>query len=149
MTDTGIGARVLRKEDKRFITGKGQYTDDINLKDQTYAYFVRSPHAHATIKSINTAKAKKMPGVVDVFTSKEVEEDKIGGLICGWMIHSKDGSRHEGGPASDSGQRQGALCGRPGGRCHRRNPRTGQGRRRRRLSCPTACCRTMWMPPRP
>ena len=92
MSDTGIGARVLRKEDKRFITGKGQYTDDINLKNQTYAYFVRSPHAHATIKSINTAKAKKMPGVVDVFTSKEVEEDKIGSLICGWMIHSKDGS---------------------------------------------------------
>ena len=49
MSDTGIGARVLRKEDKRFITGKGQYTDDINLKDQIYAYFVRSPHAHATI----------------------------------------------------------------------------------------------------
>ena len=98
MTDTGIGARVKRKEDRRFITGKGQYTDDINLKDQTYAYFVRSPHAHATIKSINTAKAKKMPGVVDVFTSKEVEEDKIGGLICGWMIHSKDGSGMKAGP---------------------------------------------------
>ena len=98
MSDTGIGARVLRKEDKRFITGKGQYTDDINLKDQTYAYFVRSPHAHATIKSINTAKAKKMPGVVDIFTSKEVEEDKIGGLICGWMIHSKDGSPMKAGP---------------------------------------------------
>ena len=98
MTDTGIGARVLRKEDKRFITGKGQYTDDINLPHQTYAYFVRSPHAHATIKSINTAKAKKMPGVVDVFTSKEVEEDKIGGLICGWLIHSKDGSPMKAGP---------------------------------------------------
>src|SRR3990170_7128542 len=98
MSDTGIGARVKRKEDKRFLTGKGQYTDDINLKDQTYSYFVRSPHAHATIKSINTAKAKKMPGVVDVFTAKEVEEDKIGGLICGWMIHSKDGSGMKAGP---------------------------------------------------
>src|SRR5436190_4635773 len=98
MSDTGIGARVLRKEDKRFITGKGQYTDDINLKDQTYAYFVRSPHAHATSKSINTAKGKKMPSVVDVFTSKEVEEDKIGGLICGWLIHSKDGSPMKAGP---------------------------------------------------
>jgi aerobic carbon-monoxide dehydrogenase large subunit len=97
-TGTGIGARVLRKEDKRFITGKGQFTDDINLKDQTYAYFVRSPHAHATIKSVNTAKAKKMPGVVDIFTCKEVEEDKIGGLICGWMIHSKDGSPMKAGP---------------------------------------------------
>src|SRR4030042_1120999 len=98
MSETGIGARVKRKEDHRFITGKGRYTDDINLKGQTHAFFVRSPHAHATIKSINTAKAKKMPGVVDIFTSKEVEEDKIGGLICGWMIHSKDGSGMKAGP---------------------------------------------------
>jgi aerobic carbon-monoxide dehydrogenase large subunit len=92
MAGTGIGASVKRKEDLRFITGKGQYTDDINLKDQTYAYFVRSPHAHATIKSINTAKAKKMPGVVGVFVGDDVAADKIGGLICGWTIHSKDGS---------------------------------------------------------
>ncbi len=98
MTETGIGARVKRKEDQRFITGKGRYTDDINLKGQTYAYFVRSPHAHATIKSINTAKAAKMPGVVGIFTSKDVAEDKIGGLICGWMIHSKDGSPMKAGP---------------------------------------------------
>ena len=47
MSETGIGARVKRKEDHRFITGKGRYTDDINLKGQAYAYFVRSPHAHA------------------------------------------------------------------------------------------------------
>ena len=98
MSDTGIGARVKRKEDQRFITGKGRYTDDINLKGQTYAYFVRSPHAHAAIKSINTAKAKKMPGVVGVLTGAEVAEDKIGGLICGWMIHSKDGSPMKAGP---------------------------------------------------
>ena len=82
-TGTGIGARVKRKEDQRFITGKGNYTDDINLPKQTYAYFVRSPHAHATIKSINTAKAKKMPGVVGVFTGEDVANDKLGGLICG------------------------------------------------------------------
>jgi aerobic carbon-monoxide dehydrogenase large subunit len=98
MTATGIGASVKRKEDKRFITGQGRYTDDINLKDQTYAYFVRSPHAHATIKSINTKKAAGMPGVVGVFTSSDVAEDKIGGLICGWMIHSKDGSPMKAGP---------------------------------------------------
>jgi carbon-monoxide dehydrogenase large subunit len=98
MSETGIGARVKRKEDQRFLTGKGQYTDDINLKGQTYAYFVRSPHAHATIKSINTAKAKKMPGVVGVFTGDDVAADKIGGLICGWMIHSKDGSPMKAGP---------------------------------------------------
>ena len=96
--ETGIGARVKRKEDQRFITGKGKYTDDINLPKQTYAYFVRSPHAHATIKSINTAKAKKMPGVVGIFTGEDVAEDKLGGLICGWMIHSKDGSPMKAGP---------------------------------------------------
>ncbi len=98
MTATGIGASVKRKEDKRFITGKGRYTDDINLKNQSYAYFVRSPHAHATIKSINTKKAAAMPGVLGVFTSNDVAEDKIGGLICGWTIHSKDGSPMKAGP---------------------------------------------------
>ena len=98
MTGTGVGASVKRKEDQRFLTGKGQYTDDINLKDQTYAYFVRSPHAHATIKSINTKKAAGMPGVLGVFTGEHVKEDKIGGLICGWMIHSKDGSPMKAGP---------------------------------------------------
>src|SRR5260221_10181471 len=98
MSETGIGARVKRKEDHRFITGKGRYTDDINLKDQTYGYFVRSPHAHATIKSITTAKAKKMPGVVGIFTGDDVANDKLGGLICGWMIHSKDGSPMKAGP---------------------------------------------------
>ena len=98
MNATGIGASVKRKEDKRFITGKGRYTDDINLKNQSYAYFVRSPHAHATIKSINTKKAAAMPGVLGVFTSNDVAEDKIGGLICGWTIHSKDGSPMKAGP---------------------------------------------------
>ncbi len=98
MSETGIGARVKRKEDHRFITGKGRYTDDINLKNQTYAYFVRSPHAHATIKSVNTAKAKKMPGVVGVFIGSDVAEDKIGGLICGWLIHSKNSEPMKAGP---------------------------------------------------
>jgi carbon-monoxide dehydrogenase large subunit len=98
MTATGVGASVKRKEDHRFITGKGRYTDDINLKGQTHAYFVRSPHAHATIKSINTKKAAGMPGVLGVFTGADVAEDKIGGLICGWMIHSKDGSPMKAGP---------------------------------------------------
>ncbi len=98
MNATGVGASVKRKEDNRFITGKGRYTDDINLKGQAYAVFVRSPHAHAEIKSINTKKAAGMPGVLGVFTGSDVAEDKIGGLICGWMIHSKDGSAMKAGP---------------------------------------------------
>ena len=92
MSATGIGAPVRRKEDRRFITGKGHYTDDINRPGQTYAFFVRSPHAHATIKSIDSRAAAAMPGVVAVLTGAELAADKIGGLICGWMIHSKDGS---------------------------------------------------------
>jgi carbon-monoxide dehydrogenase large subunit len=92
MSATGIGAAVRRKEDIRFITGQGQYTDDVNRPGETRAVFVRSPHARARIKSIDTAAAKVMPGVVDVLTGAELANDKIGNLICGWMIHSKDGS---------------------------------------------------------
>src|SRR4029079_3307921 len=90
---TGIGAPVRRKEDQRFITGKGQYTDDINRPGQTYAYFVRSPHAHANIKRIDTSAALKKPGCLAAFTGEDVARDKVGGLFCGWMITSKDGSR--------------------------------------------------------
>src|SRR5499427_7785387 len=88
----GIGARVVRKEDKRFITGKGRYVDDIKIVGLTYAHFVRSPHAHAKVKGIDASAALKMPGVVAVLTGKELVADKVGNLICGWMIHSKDGS---------------------------------------------------------
>ncbi|MEM9279487.1 MAG: hypothetical protein AAGA76_13005, partial [Pseudomonadota bacterium] len=59
----GIGARVLRKEDKRFITGNGKYTDDVRNENQCYAAFVRSPHAHAKVKGINKSAAEAMPGV--------------------------------------------------------------------------------------
>ncbi|HEX7775253.1 MAG TPA: xanthine dehydrogenase family protein molybdopterin-binding subunit [Parvibaculum sp.] len=92
MSDQGIGKPVRRKEDFRFITGNGHYTDDINRPRQTHAYFLRSPHAHAKIKSIDTATALKAPGVVAIFTGKDVAADKLGGLICGWTVHSKDGS---------------------------------------------------------
>jgi carbon-monoxide dehydrogenase large subunit len=92
MSATGIGAPVRRKEDQRFITGKGQYTDDINRPGQAYAVFVRSPHAHANIKRIDTAAAMKSPGCLAIYTGADIAADKVGGLICGWMIHSKDGS---------------------------------------------------------
>ncbi|MCB1416624.1 MAG: xanthine dehydrogenase family protein molybdopterin-binding subunit, partial [Nitratireductor sp.] len=88
----GIGARVLRKEDQRFITGKGKYTDDFKMAGMHYAAFVRSPHAHAKIKKIGKSKAEKMPGVVAVLDGKQLTGDGIGNIICGWMIHSKDGS---------------------------------------------------------
>ena len=92
MTATGIGAAVRRKEDLRFITGKGQYTDDISRPGETRALFVRSPHAHAKIKAIDATAARTMSGVVAVLTGADLANDKIGNLICGWMIHSKDGT---------------------------------------------------------
>ena len=88
----GIGARVARKEDKRFITGKGRYTDDMIVPGMKHAHFIRSPHAHAKVKSIDASAAMDMPGVIDVLNGKQLTEDGIGNLICGWMIHSKDGS---------------------------------------------------------
>ncbi|WP_431205600.1 xanthine dehydrogenase family protein molybdopterin-binding subunit [Bradyrhizobium betae] len=88
----GIGARVVRKEDKRFITGKGRYVDDIKLQGMTHAHFIRSPHAHAKVKKIDSSAALKMPGVVAVLTGQQIVDDKVGNLICGWAITSKDGS---------------------------------------------------------
>ncbi|HEX7074283.1 MAG TPA: xanthine dehydrogenase family protein molybdopterin-binding subunit, partial [Hyphomicrobiaceae bacterium] len=98
MTSTGIGAPVRRREDFRFITGHGNYVDDISRPGQAYAVFVRSPHAHAKINNIDTSAARQAPGVLGVFTGKDLAADKIGGLICGWMIHSKDGSPMKVGP---------------------------------------------------
>ena len=86
-----IGESLKRKEDYRFLTGAGQYTDDIVLANQCHAVFVRSPHAHASINSIDLAAAKAMPGVVEIFTGKDVE-GKMGGLPCGWLINNPDGS---------------------------------------------------------
>src|SRR6185369_12142897 len=65
---------------------------DVVLQGQTYGVFVRSPHAHAKIRSIDIAAAKKSPGVVDIVTGADLAEAKVGGLPCGWLIHSKDGS---------------------------------------------------------
>jgi aerobic carbon-monoxide dehydrogenase large subunit len=92
MSATGIGAAVRRKEDHRFITGKGRYTADHNMAGQAHAVFVRSPHAHARIKRIDVKEATAVPGVLAVLTGAELAADKIGNLICGWLIHSKDGS---------------------------------------------------------
>ena len=88
----GIGQSVPRKEDGRFITGKGRYTDDIKQVGQTHAYFVRSPHAHADVVNIDVEEALAAPGVIAVLTGADVTADGLGGLPCGWMIHSKDGS---------------------------------------------------------
>ena len=90
--ETGIGAAVKRKEDARFITGAGRYTDDIGAHGQAYAVFARSPHARARLSGIDTAAAQATAGVVAVFTGADLQADGIGDLPCGWMVKSKDGS---------------------------------------------------------
>jgi len=85
MTASPIGARVERKEDYRFLTGSGRYTDDIALERQTHAAFLRSPHAHATIRRIDCGRAQAAPGVLAVYTGADLPES-VGGLPCGWLI---------------------------------------------------------------
>ncbi|MCB0851561.1 MAG: xanthine dehydrogenase family protein molybdopterin-binding subunit, partial [Bacteroidetes bacterium] len=84
-----IGKPVKRVEDKRFITGKGRYTDDIVLPGMVYAYIIRSPYAHARINSIDTSAATAMDGVVAVFTGKDITG--ITGVPTGWQVNFKNG----------------------------------------------------------
>src|SRR5688572_7109094 len=89
--ETGfIGKSVKRKEDARFLTGTGQYTDDVTMTNQVHAYFLRSPHAHAKIRGIDSARAKRAPGVVAIYTGADLEG--VNGLPCGWLITSTDGT---------------------------------------------------------
>ena len=96
MSDNGsngtgfIGASLKRKEDARFLTGRGRYTDDINLPGQLYAHLLRSTVAHANLGSVDTSAAEAAPGVHAVFTGPDMEG--VGGVPTGWLIHSKDGS---------------------------------------------------------
>ncbi len=88
----GIGASVLRREDARFITGNGRYTDDMRVEGQVYAVFVRSNHARARIESIDIADAMLIRGVLAVYTGADMVADGIGNLPCGWMVKQHDGS---------------------------------------------------------
>ena len=87
-----IGKTVPRPNLERLMQGRGLYVSDLELPRMAHVVFLRSPHAHATIRSIDTAAAKAMPGVLAVLTGEDLAADKVGGLICGWMIHSKDGA---------------------------------------------------------
>ena len=85
-----VGQSVTRREDGRFLTGKGQYTDDITLPHQSFAYFLRSPYAHARIKRLNTTAAAAAAGVLGIFTGEHFKA--VGGLPCGWLINNIDGT---------------------------------------------------------
>ncbi|MBU1822510.1 MAG: xanthine dehydrogenase family protein molybdopterin-binding subunit, partial [Bacteroidetes bacterium] len=91
MSNKYIGQSVKRIEDKRFITGKGRYTDDIKLLGMTHAAFVRSPYAHAIVVSIDTSAAQDMPGVVAIFTGDDIKATGIVGVPTGWQVNFKNG----------------------------------------------------------
>lgn len=92
MSNRYIGKSIKRVEDKRFITGKGKYTDDMVLPQQTYAHIVRSPYAHALVKKIDISAALAMEGVVAVFTGDDIRNAGINGVPCGWQVNFKDGT---------------------------------------------------------
>ncbi|MEP5730085.1 MAG: xanthine dehydrogenase family protein molybdopterin-binding subunit [Sulfitobacter sp.] len=87
--DGGIGASSKRREDVRFLTGNGNYTDDMNMRGQAYVHFLRSDIAHGTLTSVDTAAAAAMPGVVKIFTSADFEG--VGSIPCGWQVTDKHG----------------------------------------------------------
>ncbi|TDE40783.1 xanthine dehydrogenase family protein molybdopterin-binding subunit [Antarcticimicrobium sediminis] len=87
--DHGIGASPKRREDIRFLSGTGNYTDDINLRGQAYVHFLRSDVAHGKINGINTEAAAGMPGVLRIFTGADFEG--VGSIPCGWQITDKHG----------------------------------------------------------
>ena len=86
---TYIGKSVKRVEDKRFLTGKGRYTDDIVLPGMAHAYIIRSPYAHASIDKIDAGAALDMDGVLAVYTGKDL--DNVNGVPCGWQVNFKNG----------------------------------------------------------
>jgi carbon-monoxide dehydrogenase large subunit len=88
--DHGIGASTKRREDVRFLTGRGNYTDDIAVAGQAHAVFVRSQVAHGRIRSVDTRAAAAMPGVLAVFTGEDFKD--VGGNPAGWLIKSRDGT---------------------------------------------------------
>jgi aerobic carbon-monoxide dehydrogenase large subunit len=93
MGQFGVGQAVRRKEDNRLLTGGGRYLDDVTFDGQSYAYFVRSPHAHAKIGGIDSADAAAASGVIGIFTAKDLEAENIGGIPCLAVLTSRDGSK--------------------------------------------------------
>ena len=93
MQKFGIGQSVRRTEDVRFVTGTGAYTDDLNLSGQAHGYVLRSPFGFARINSIDTTAADAAPGVIAIFTGKDVEADDLGTLPCLAPVPNADGSQ--------------------------------------------------------
>jgi carbon-monoxide dehydrogenase large subunit len=92
MGQFGIGQSVTRIEDLRLLTGSGKYTDDMQLENETHAFVLRSPHAHAEIRGMNIEAAKAAPGVLLVLTGDDVKADDLGPMPCMFPVTNLDGS---------------------------------------------------------
>src|SRR6266849_4654020 len=92
MTQFGIGQPVRRVEDRRFLTGRGHYLDDIVRPRQAHAIMLRSPHAHARIRAIDTAAAAAAPGVLAVLTGADLARDGVGTIPCMSGLANRDKS---------------------------------------------------------
>ncbi len=91
MSAEGIGARVLRLEDPRFLTGRGQFVADLSFADELHCALVRSPHAHARIRAVDATAAARAAGVTGVLTGADMATDRVGPMRCLWPIRSQDG----------------------------------------------------------
>ena len=146
-----IGRPMPRFEDLRLVRGAGKYSDDISMPGQAIAAFVRSPHAHAMVKRIDTAAARKMPGVVAVLTGADYVADGLKGAIAARQPGRRD--RHQGarvrageapgagGAAVSARRRPRALSGRSGGGGDRGNAVPPRATPPKRSRSNTRCCR--------
>ena len=130
MNQFGIGQPVRRVEDRRFLTGRGSYVDDLTLPRQAYAFMLRSPHAHAHIRAIDTAAAAAAPGVLAVLTGDDVAQDGLGPIPCLSALTNRDGSAAPMPLRPAMVARPGTACRRHGGDGRRRKPRCRARRRR-------------------
>ena len=127
---SGIGDRPKRREDLRFLTGRGAYLDDLAFDGLTYAVVLRSPHAHARIGGIDTAAHSAAPGVLAVLTAADAQADGLQPLLPTATANSPDRRAVRLCPAAGSGRGQGPLCRRAGRSDRRRDPRTSARCRR-------------------
>ena len=135
-----IGQPVPRSEDPVLVSGKGRFTDDINLPGQAYCAIVRSHYAHGIIRGIDTAAARGMPGVLGVYTAAELEAAGVGPLPPRQVMNNRDGTPMLSPVAACAGDRQGPLCRRPDSRNRRRDRRPGQRTPRKRWSSISTRC---------
>ena len=96
----GIGAPLRRVEDRRFLLGRGRFVADIELPGALACVLVRSPHAHARIRRVDTSAAMALPGVVAVFTGADMAADGMAPMRPLWAVRSRDGAAMAEPPAS-------------------------------------------------